>query len=477
MTELVGLARDDAARMGALIDNLLNSARVAERKLRPELVPVPLRSSALAVLASMPQVARRTFVGLGAQLRAEADANLVKQILTNLFQNVDRYAPDGEVEITFIETPSEVWVEISDDGLGIPDDARESIFAGRRSGVGLGIGLALSRDLARAMGGDLECIPPTRKGATFRLRLPAAPSDTDAVDTEGPSVVESRVLPPRARVVVDMTQALAERSLDRAIASMQALYPSLLEAEAGVLLTKNGDVFSPAGTFQSATTPISPDDPYLQQVTDHRRALWVEELDPQSVWNLLLISSSALFLPVLDDDALLGVLAIGWSVSRPPGEVSLEVAQALAQLAAFAIDRASLAADVVAERRMTAAMMEALPVAVSVFAGDPPRVVHQNLRERQMLGIQSNFDRPTDLVTSQVMFDVRFADGTPLTADNAPVITAIRSGRRIGPLTLRFRRADGTEVATRTRCAPYFDDQGRVQGAVVTSEEVDPFDP
>jgi PAS domain-containing protein len=118
--------------------------------------------------------------------------------------------------------------------------------------------------------------------------------------------------------------------------------------------------------------------------------------------------------------------------------------------------------------------MESLPLAISVYAGDPPRVVDWNQRERILLGIDNDAERPSDLVASQHRFDVRFADGTPLDLENAPVTQAIRSGRSSGPVVLRVRRADNSEVTVRMYCAPFFNEQGEVAGAVVSSEEIDP---
>jgi hypothetical protein len=90
-----------------------------------------------------------------------------------------------------------------------------------------------------------------------------------------------------------------------------------------------------------------------------------------------------------------------------------------------------------------------------------------------MLGINEDRERPNELGASQHKYEVRFADGTPLTVENAPVTEAIRTGRSMGPFLLVLRRADGTEVTTRTYCAPFFDENGEVAGAVVTSEELD----
>jgi hypothetical protein len=153
----------------------------------------------------------------------------------------------------------------------------------------------------------------------------------------------------------------------------------------------------------------------------------------------------------------------------------MEVAAALARLAAFAIDRASLAADVVYERNLRSSVIDSLPLAISVYAGDPPRLVDWNRRERALLGIKDDAERPSDMIAGAQKFDIRYADGSPLDLENAPVTQAIRSGRTTGPTTLLVRRADRSQVTVRVYCAPFFDEHGAVAGAVVSSEEVDPL--
>jgi K+-sensing histidine kinase KdpD len=474
--ELVRLARDDAKRMTVLIDDLLVSHRLAEGRLHPESRPVGLQETVVSALANFPHIGRRTFVAQGLGLVASADPNLVQQVITNLIQNVDRYAPLGEVEITFGEAGSSVWIKVSDDGSGIPLAERADVFGGGRAGLGLGLGLGLSRDLARAMGGDLECTEPLRTGATFMLTLPASSEPVKTVTSAGVHVLpdDDRMLSPRARLLVDMTVALAERSLDRAIAGMQTLSAALLRAETGVVLALREGKFQRAGSFGSTgDVALSAEDRHLKWVVEHRQPHWVEKLDVRSDLTALLGTGSALFMPVLDDQTLTGILAVGWTQPVRPSGPAMEVASALARLAAFAIERASLAADVIYERRLRSNVMESLPLAISVYAGDPPRVVDWNRRERMLLGIRDDSERPSDLLASQQKFDVRFADGTPLDLDNAPVTKAIRSGLSSGPIVLRVRRADDSEVTVRTYCAPFFDEDGNVAGAVVSSEEIE----
>lgn len=474
--ELVRLARDDARRMTFLIDDLLVSYRLAEERLHPVSQPVGLQEAVVSALENFPQISRRTFVGPGYQVAASGDPNLVRQVITNLLQNVDRYAPYGEVEVTFGRTETDVWLKVSDDGPGIPIAERAALFGGSRDGIGLGLGLGLSQGLAQAMGGDLNCTEPLRAGATFTLTLPGSFGPVESVEIPRGLVPpdEDRMLSPRARVLVDMTVALAERSLDRAIAGMQTLCAALLRTDRGVVLAIHEGSFKRAGSFgATGDASVSASDPHLKWVIEHRQPHWVETLNSDSSLTKLLGTGSALFLPILDDETLTGILAVGWTQRARPSGPAMEVAAALARLAAFAIERASLTADVIYERRLRSNVMESLPLAISVYAGDPPRVVDWNLRERILLGIENDAERPSDLVASQQRFDVRFADGTPLDLENAPVTMAIRSGRSSGPVVLKVRRADASEVTVRAYCAPFFDEHGRVAGAVVSSEEID----
>ena len=103
--------------------------------------------------------------------------------MVNLFSNAIKFTPPGgHIAASCGRLNDTVTVRISDTGIGIPPEKHEAIFepfiqlresfAGRESGVGLG--LAISRDLARAMEGDLTVESAEGKGADFILSLPRA---------------------------------------------------------------------------------------------------------------------------------------------------------------------------------------------------------------------------------------------------------------------------------------------------------------
>jgi signal transduction histidine kinase len=114
---------------------------------------------------------------------ARADPERVTQILVNLLSNAIKFTPKGgHVGAHCSSSGGIVSLTVSDTGIGIAPDKHEAIFepflqlkeglSDRETGVGLG--LAISRDLARAMHGDLTVESAEGKGASFRLLLPSA---------------------------------------------------------------------------------------------------------------------------------------------------------------------------------------------------------------------------------------------------------------------------------------------------------------
>jgi signal transduction histidine kinase len=115
---------------------------------------------------------------------AWADRAKVEQIILNLLSNAVKFTPQGGGVTLWCDRADAglVAVAVRDTGIGIPADQLERIFepfvqVGRsltETREGAGLGLAISRDLARAMGGELRVVSSPGKGSTFTLVLPSA---------------------------------------------------------------------------------------------------------------------------------------------------------------------------------------------------------------------------------------------------------------------------------------------------------------
>jgi signal transduction histidine kinase len=173
-----------------LIDQVLNLSRVEATRI--DLHPEPLDVLALVrdVVAMVePGVQRK---GLEIEIRGEGggyglttDGGTLRQILLNLLSNAVKFTPVGTIRVVVRGDQESVTVEVHDTGIGIRPEDQERIFEpfvqldpmrARRFG-GTGLGLAVSRDLTRLLGGDLGVVSTPSVGSTFILRLPRVLSE------------------------------------------------------------------------------------------------------------------------------------------------------------------------------------------------------------------------------------------------------------------------------------------------------------
>jgi PAS domain S-box-containing protein len=174
--------------LDTLVSDVLNFAKLGSGRIEFRTRPIGVRQTVDAVLEMVaPQIAIK---GLHLQTTAVpndlsmmADQDKARQILLNLFANALKFTPpDGTISLDVRTEPGVVLVSVSDTGIGIPGDHLERIFepfvqarrAVNPSDHGFGLGLAISRQLARAMGGDLTVRSAVTEGSTFTLTLPQA---------------------------------------------------------------------------------------------------------------------------------------------------------------------------------------------------------------------------------------------------------------------------------------------------------------
>jgi signal transduction histidine kinase len=114
-----------------------------------------------------------------ADLEVEADREQLFRALLNLSRNaVDALVEGGEVTIAAAREDGWLLIDVADTGSGLPERARAHLFepfSGSAKSGGVGLGLAISRELVRGHGGDLELIKSDANGTTFRVILPDVP--------------------------------------------------------------------------------------------------------------------------------------------------------------------------------------------------------------------------------------------------------------------------------------------------------------
>ncbi|PWJ48855.1 two-component system, OmpR family, sensor kinase [Quadrisphaera granulorum] len=179
--ERMGVASE---RMAHLVDDLLLLAHLdAGRPLGREQVPLSLLVLEDLVDARAAGPDHAWSADLPEEpIDVPGDRQRLHQVLTGLLSNARLHTPAGTsvlVTARGVDVDGRAWarLEVSDDGPGIPEHLRGSVFDrftradDARSGGGSGLGLAIARGIARAHGGDLLLVDAPR-GATFRLLLP-----------------------------------------------------------------------------------------------------------------------------------------------------------------------------------------------------------------------------------------------------------------------------------------------------------------
>jgi signal transduction histidine kinase/CHASE3 domain sensor protein len=192
-----------------LINDVLDLAKAEAGRVDIRPAPVNMAQLARACVAEVESLRvgkeLNLFADVGdASLVVVTDAQRVRQILLNLLSNAIKFTDRGEVALTVRALPNEVHLAVRDTGIGIAAGAVKELFQefhqleagdGRRY-EGTGVGLALSRRLARALGGDIEVRSRQGEGSTFTLVLPRLTAPTS--DASPPSVPPSAVTPREA---------------------------------------------------------------------------------------------------------------------------------------------------------------------------------------------------------------------------------------------------------------------------------------
>jgi len=193
--QVQGILRRQVGHLARLVDDLLDGARAGAGKFRLECGAVALHETLVAVIdAARPAIAQRqqaitTCLQPGA-VAVHADPLRLAQVFGNLLDNASKYTErGGEIGVVLDCADGVATVRVSDNGIGISAEALPRIFelfvqephARAHDGRGLGLGLAIVRELVEAHGGTIVASSPGRGlGSEFVVTLPVLRAEAPA---------------------------------------------------------------------------------------------------------------------------------------------------------------------------------------------------------------------------------------------------------------------------------------------------------
>jgi CheY-like chemotaxis protein/two-component sensor histidine kinase len=210
------IARRQTAQLRRLVDDLLDVSRVTQGKinLRKErlFLATVVERAVDAVRTRIAQRGHTLTISLSSEIRVDADADRLEQVLVNLLVNAEKYTPPGgRIEVIVESLDEEIVIRVRDNGIGISAEALPYVFdlfaqadkSLDRAQSGLGIGLALVRRLVELHDGRVEARSPgCGQGAEFLVRLPVPRGpDPRCVDANAIGVAEPEATI-RARVLL-----------------------------------------------------------------------------------------------------------------------------------------------------------------------------------------------------------------------------------------------------------------------------------
>ena len=171
-TRLATEIHTNIAELDALVEEVLLSSRLEAG------APVELNDQVDLLGLAAEEAARVGTVAVGDALVVRGSDRLLRRALRNLFENARRYGGE-EVAVQVGQDAQALWVQVCDRGPGVPDDLRERIFepfyrlpGHAEHAGGVGLGLALVRQIAQRHEGEVVCTAREGGGTCFTLRLP-----------------------------------------------------------------------------------------------------------------------------------------------------------------------------------------------------------------------------------------------------------------------------------------------------------------
>ena len=173
-------------RMTHIVQDLLTLSRLDAGSTEMVFTRFPFHDAIESVVRSNSLNAKQrghelTYVPEGELPLITGDRSRLEQVMMNILGNAIKYTPDGgHIRVTAGAGPDTAWMEVRDDGIGIPEKDRERIFdrfyrvdkARSRESGGTGLGLSIAREIVQRHHGTISLVPHEGPGTTVRLELP-----------------------------------------------------------------------------------------------------------------------------------------------------------------------------------------------------------------------------------------------------------------------------------------------------------------
>ena len=212
--QAVSVIERNAVAQNQLVEDLLDMSRITTGKVHLDPAPIQVAPVIRQALDAVGPAAEAKRIEIALDLdpfagSVNADATRLQQVLWNLLSNAVKFTRlGGRVAVRLARTASIVEIAITDTGIGIAPEFLPDVFTpfrqadarfGRQYG-GLGLGLAICRQLVELQGGTIEATSPgTGEGATFTVRLPAYDGAETAADADEQGAARCSTRPARAR--------------------------------------------------------------------------------------------------------------------------------------------------------------------------------------------------------------------------------------------------------------------------------------
>ena len=207
-------ALESARSLTVILDDILDHAKIESGRMTFECINIDVLPFVSGVVELFIGTARHKSLHLEADVDdnvpavVRGDPTRIRQVLANLVGNAVKFTSEGCVRLAVSYRNEHLHFEITDTGVGIPDDNLEALFSPfeqadsttTRQFGGTGLGLAIARGLARAMGGDISVSSRVGVGSKFEVVLPAA-IGRESSDS-GEELADSDSLPEGTRVLV-----------------------------------------------------------------------------------------------------------------------------------------------------------------------------------------------------------------------------------------------------------------------------------